>query len=198
MADSDVVASRIHIRLGDVEIELEGSEAMVKELLESIKKDGLGKLGEFLPTPVHKPLTPPLTSTVPFEVEEEQVEPSMTNLVGNQTLSDIVLKDVAKSERELVLIYGFWLCEVEKKSTFGRADIIEKYDESGRLSDERKYQITTNIKRNVKKDFITELKKDSYSLKNEGKKEALKILSRTTSPKKKKTLEKKKSKPKNK
>lgn len=159
---------RIRIKRGEFEVEVESHD---KDYVE-------GKVEEYLNQIAT--LTPP-TQTV----QETTVEPSTTPSVPiTDTLMNLVKKGIVALEKEWILIYAYWTCKKEAKEKFTWADIKAKYKETGRLTKSRQSAISRTLASCIKEGWITQLKKGSYIITGKGEKEAIKIMQRTSPPKK--------------
>ncbi len=183
MTDSEETRSRIRIKVGDVEFEVEGKESMVKEFYEKFKKEDLDRLIKYSPTP---------EGTTSSTLEEESEENRLTIEQIESKILTLKLKDWVVNEPEWVLLYGYWINVGDKKQIFTRDDIKAKYEETERLNDSTKANLFNSIKSCVNDDYFDVKGKFKYCLTKKGKTEALAILNRTEPPPKKPTSRKKK------
>jgi len=176
-AISQAQHTRVRIKLGQFEMELEGPTAF--EEFRRIAEEGIGKLGQTSAPPTWRAGSPAPDAPVPSLAAEPDAPPT-----GLPSLSDLALKDVAKSEREWVAVYGLYLSEGDGKRAFSRGDVWEKYKTSGRDNDSRQANLSENINRAVKAGWLTKIKENTYALLPAGKAEAEEIVARTGPSKK--------------
>jgi len=170
---------KIRFKYGAFELELEGPLAY-----EQFKELQASSFGGFLSTDrggerVHfNAIAPTLMPDVP-----PAAPPQLTDSIL-VPLSDLAVRDVAKSEREWVLVYALNLTERDKKQTFSTADIWSLYKEAGRENHSRQANLSSNITRCVKSQWLTKLKEDTYALAPTGRTKALEIAARPSAPRK--------------
>lgn len=183
---------KIRIVLGNFEIEFVGPEDFVTGEMAIFRKEGLGKYQAIIEkvTPIIAAKAPVLADTEPQKSPKEKAKGPELNGV---TLQDLATRDVAGSENEWVLIYSYWVCVVDKKRTFAWADIKEKYVLSGRHTEAREGSLSENLSRCVRKEWLTKLRKNVYSIKEEGITKAVEII-QNPKPKKKTSKTKKRKK----
>ena len=92
-------------------------------------------------------------------------------------MKDIVIRDLAKTEREWMLIYSLYSSDFGS-NVFTREDIWNKYGESNRKTESRRKNITNNIRTMVKANQINFINDDEMLLTTQGKEVALEILNR--------------------
>jgi len=97
----------------------------------------------------------------------------------------IAMKNLPSSETEWVVVYSFYASDFGK-AIFTRQDIILKYEESRRKTNEKLRGLSACIKSAVKSGLMTPLQ-DSYSILEKGVIAAKEIISRTSSSGKKST-----------
>ena len=102
--------SRIHIRVGDIEIEFEGSEEFIKEQIPELLQDVAGIR-----------VSP---STQDFEEMEEIPQEEREEFVDFSTAT-IARKIDVTTGKELVIAASAYLTFVENKPTFRRREILE-------------------------------------------------------------------------
>lgn len=119
----------------------------------------------------------------PEPKKDQEILNSSSNPVDYPTLKAIAMKNLPNSETEWVVVYAFYASKFGIE-TFTRKNIIDKYSESNRLSDEKKKGLTTYIKNAVKGGFLNPLTTD-FSILPKGIEKAQEIVSRTngSSPK---------------
>jgi hypothetical protein len=182
---------RIKVTIGDFTLEIEGSADKVVEQFTELKKNGLDKLESY------SSKEPRIDSP---GIEKGTVPPSPKKpadqahtAAGNDkfpTLRDVALKQLPGPESEWILVYGFYSSSFGKME-FTRNDIISKYEETNRKTDNRINNLSNNLRIAVNKDWINSLNDKDFVLSDDGKKAAKEILSRGTSSKSKKTIKRK-------
>jgi hypothetical protein len=88
-----------------------------------------------------------------------------------------VIRNVAKSEKEWILLYGFYSGHFGTQE-FTRDNILAAYDESKRKTDSRHKNLSNNLNNLVKQGFIRFLNDNEMLLTNTGKELANEILNR--------------------
>lgn len=101
------------------------------------------------------------------EVVQSSFENSNGKNDDHPTLKQLVIKNYPKNETEWIMCYAF-LASQYGEDTFKKADILEKYKESNRLTDSTRANIGNNINGCIKKDWIKDINKDEFILKPEG------------------------------
>lgn len=92
-------------------------------------------------------------------------------------MKDIVIRDLAKTEREWILIYALYSSDFGK-NTITREDLLNKYSESNRRTSSRLNNLTNNIRNMVKADQLKFINDEEMLLTSQGKEVALEILNR--------------------
>ena len=92
-------------------------------------------------------------------------------------MKDIVIRDLAKTEREWMLIYALYSSNFGS-DVFTREDLWAKYGDSNRKTVTRRKNLTNNIRTMVKADQIKFINDDEMLLTTNGKEVALEILNR--------------------
>ncbi len=95
------------------------------------------------------------------------------------TLKAVAMKNLPGTETEWIVVYAFYASNYGK-DTFTRQNLIEKYEESNRLDNNKKNALSMYIKRAVQGNFINPLA-DDYSILDNGIEKAKEIISRTSS-----------------
>lgn len=106
---------KIRIKLGKVEIEVEGDKEFVEKHIEEFKKE-IPKIVKELPSK---------EKTVIPETQEEKVELKGLSLVEFYKQKD------PKNHNETVVVFAYWLTEKEKKEEFSPKDIENCYSKIG-------------------------------------------------------------------
>ena len=92
-------------------------------------------------------------------------------------MKDIVVRDLAKTEREWMLIYALYSSNFGS-DVFTREDLLTKYADSNRKTIIRIKNLTNNIRRMVRANQIKFINDDEMLLTTNGKEVALEILNR--------------------
>ncbi len=92
-------------------------------------------------------------------------------------MRDNVIKNIAKSEKEWILLYGFYSSNFGKKE-FTRDQIIDAYKETKRKTRSRQLNISNNIGNLVKQGFIRFLNDDEMLLTDAGRELVKEIMNR--------------------
>ncbi|MFQ5927013.1 MAG: hypothetical protein ACE5MH_06215, partial [Terriglobia bacterium] len=133
---------RVRFKLGQLEIELEGPAAY--DEFHRLQERGFGKLAtDNRPAFAGQPSQP--GALVPRADASQPIAPD-----GKPSLSDLAVRDVARSEREWIVVYGYYISEADGKKAFSRGDVWEKYKQSGRDNSSRQANLYENINRAVK------------------------------------------------
>lgn len=93
------------------------------------------------------------------------------------TLNDLVIKDYPKGEPEWILCYAFYSSNFGK-SKFTKDDILQKYRENNRFTEQRGKNFGQNLGSCIKKDWIKSVNDENaeFIMKDEGSKYALQII----------------------
>ncbi len=92
-------------------------------------------------------------------------------------MKDIVIRDLAKTEREWILIYALYSSDYGKK-TLTREDLINRYSESNRRTDSRIANLSNNLKTLIKSGQLKYINDDEMLLTSQGQEIAKEILNR--------------------
>lgn len=156
---------RVKFSKGETVIELEGDSSTVLSEIRSIKKDGVGRLVEFFGHPSLQ--TPPPSVSHANGKDSQPTIMIHKDIKGFPPLKDIVLKCLPKSEPEWIAIYSYFASNAGKKE-FTRDDLWEQYKSSGRDTDNRRANLSNNIKQAVNKNWLSNISNDSFSLLPDG------------------------------
>ena len=197
----DVIAQQeIAAEERQLEIIEEGSPDVTKlkeriEKLESENRNLLTKLSERIPVQKSKPdlnddsandekskstsaTTTTKSSTRPKRKTTSDSESTPLPTSPNfPAMRDNVIRNVAKSEREWILLYAFYSSNFGKKE-FTRKDLMNAYSESKRRTSQRIKNLTLNINTLVKQGSITFLNDEDILLTDSGVTLAKEILNR--------------------
>lgn len=83
------------------------------------------------------------------------------------TLKQLVVKNYPKNETEWILCYAF-LASRYGEDTFKKENILEGYKETNRLTNSTGANLSNNINACIKKDWIKDVNKEEFILKQEG------------------------------
>lgn len=83
------------------------------------------------------------------------------------TLKQLVVKNYPKNEPEWILCYAF-LASKFGEDTFKKENILEGYKETHRFTNSASRNLSNNINACIKKDWIKDVNKDEFILKQEG------------------------------
>jgi hypothetical protein len=111
-----------------------------------------------------------------------------SNLFQNGTyiaLKDVLIKNLAKSEPELMVIIGYYNSEFGK-STFTKQSILDSYRDNGIVSESRKKNLGHNVNSLIKKSLFSTITDEELSITPEGCEYAQNILSGNSTTKKRK------------
>ena len=168
---------RIKLKYKSFEIELEGEEETVQAEFKDIKQNGLGNVVNG----VDMSETNYIIETIPKQLEQTSnsngdpikiVTP--TNL---PSLKDVIMKQLPSSETEWILVYAYYASESGTK-TFTPKNILESYESSKRKTASRHANLSKNIKSIFGKGYFSALNDEEYILTDDGKHEAIEILTR--------------------
>lgn len=165
---------KVKISSGNTVIELEGDTTTVLAEFKSLKKNGVGKLSKISTG------TAPATSAE--GTGQEQLLPAQTKKLP--PLHDIVLKALPKSEPEWILIYSCFASK-EGAVVFSRKDLLSLYKSSKRMTENRRANLSNNLKQAVTKGWLSNIANDQYSLLPDGKIKAQEIVTRERASKRK-------------
>ncbi len=93
------------------------------------------------------------------------------------TLNDLVIKDYPKGEPEWILCYAFYSSNFGK-SRFTKDDILKKYRENNRFTEQRGKNFRQNLGSCIKKDWIKSVNDENaeFVMKKEGSEYALQVI----------------------
>ena len=109
--------------------------------------------------------------------ESKKEEITHPELKKYPIMKDIVIRDLAKTEREWILIYALYSSDFGK-NVITRDDIWNKYNESNRVTHSRRTNLTNNIKNMVKSGQLKFINDDEMLLTEAGVQTATEILNR--------------------
>ena len=126
----------------------------------------------------------PMASNVPAIAQETTNQNSMSivSSIGDSTpncdypiLKDIVMKDLPKTEAEWILIFGFYASNYGNNS-FAKSDITEKYKETNKDTEANRKNLSTNLAKCVKNNWIKGINNNSFIVLDIGKQYVNEIL----------------------
>ena len=144
--------AKIKINIKNINIELEGNQEFVKDLFCNLTQLGLGKLEEYSKDNYIMPFDKYKDSdNIECNVKSDRKD------VDNEqfpSLKDAILRNYAVGEPQWCLLYGYYLLR-EGKEFFTKEDLKQKYEESGRMTETRKKNFSTNVKACVRKGWFS-------------------------------------------
>jgi hypothetical protein len=170
----------IEIKLGSFNVKLKGPSEDVKSQFAELKKNGFGEMVNQL-----LPLIPKNAEETNTNFSEQgnaqktillQADPADSS--DEMSLQDVVFKMLPTSEKEWILIYGYFL-EKDGHQRFTRNQLIEMYDKSGRKSAIRMKNLSGSITGAVKSNWLSAVNDKEFILTPSGRDQAKIILSRT-------------------
>lgn len=105
-------------------------------------------------------------------------------------LKDVLIKNLAKSEPELIVVVGYYNSSFGK-STFTRQSILDSYRDNGIMSEGRRKNLGQNLNSLIKKSLLSTITDDELAITPEGCEYALNVLSGNSTTKKRKPKPKK-------
>jgi hypothetical protein len=111
------------------------------------------------------------------EIVNEKVKPIQKKEIGQMSLKNITIKGLPDSEKEWVLIYGYFASK-NGESFFKRDDLVILYEESSRKTQSRLNNLSNNIKRLVTLEFFRFINDEDIALTEEGQSQVSDILNR--------------------
>lgn len=172
-------------RISILELQLEEKNEVISDLSKNIdvsKEDTVTKEKSDKPVEKRKP-TKRRSTTKRNQKSKSTNDNDNTNSSKKfdskdfPVMKDIVIRDLAKTEREWMLIYSLYSSDFGS-NVFTREDIWNKYGESNRKTESRRKNITNNIRTMVKANQINFINDDEMLLTTQGKEVALEILNR--------------------
>lgn len=109
--------------------------------------------------------------------DKEETKNTSIELKDYPIMKDIVIRDLAKTEREWILIYALYSSDFGK-NVLTRDDIWNKYEESNRVTHSRRTNLTNNIKNMIKSGQLKFINDDEMLLTESGVQTATEILNR--------------------
>lgn len=109
--------------------------------------------------------------------DELKEEKTKTELDNYPIMKDIVIRDLAKTEREWILIYALYSSDFGK-NVITREQLLNKYEESNRKTDNRLKNLSNNIKNMIKSGQLKYINNEEMLLTSSGVEMAKEILNR--------------------
>lgn len=167
-----------------LKFEIEGREEIVKEQFEKVKSEGLGNIVDTVDRA--ESYFKLAEAKIAESKEERKHIQNTVELVEEDypSLRSILLKGLPKTETDWILIYGFYSSDYGKNE-FNREQIINLYSETKRLEDNKKANLSNNLKSLSKQELLNPLNNTEFSLTEKGLKKINEIISgKSTSIKK--------------
>jgi len=179
---------KLKINVGFANIELEGDGELVNKIFDDLKNNGLGELSKCFNN------ASPIINNSPIALLHDNLNNQETinsqeianyDENSNQpqeypTINNAIIKDLAKSEPEWVLLYCFYLSKFGEQ-LISKQSIKDIYEETGRKTTQRLKNFTNNLTSLVRNDCLTIHNTDEYILTPLGKQNAIDILNQTKS-----------------
>ncbi|ABX81930.1 hypothetical protein [Acholeplasma laidlawii] len=174
---------RLKVRIGEIEIELDGEGEIVRTIFQELKEDGLGSL---MSKKVdnhnmigNNRILDSKESLVSAQMNEE-TDQSQAVIENTELpfLGNIVLEGNPRSEKEWLLVYALYSSDNGQK-LFTEQDLKLKYDESKRSTSNRMGNFKTNIAKLVTSKFIQAINNSDYKITTLGLEEAKSIIYNT-------------------
>ncbi len=171
---------KIKVSLGSFNVELEGPSADVISQFDEIKKNGLGQMvDQLVPVFIQNKKFQDGQTVVGVVDEKDHAQLTARITQGDEmSLKNVVIKMLPQYESEWILIYSYYI-DLEGKTSFIRADIIAKYEESNRKSAVRMKNLSASINGAVRKNWVVALNDTAYMITETGKMLVRQILART-------------------
>ena len=161
-------------KLHNLEFEIEGKEAVVKEEFQNFKEFITGQLLSKIN--VIAPQVTSISQEQPITKQIKQPQDTTVIELGDYpVLKEVVKKDLPKTESDWILIYAFYSSSYGE-NTFTEKDIRKQYEATGRNNRSRLNNISNNIKSLLKQEYIKVHNETEYLMKDEGLNYAKQIL----------------------
>lgn len=141
---------RVRIKLGEVEIEVEGDEEFVEKHVEEFRKE-MPKIAKELP---------PKERVIPPEIQKEKVE------LGKLSLAEFYKQKQPRDDIEVAIVIAYYLISFEEREEFTNQEIKEEANKLG-------YKLSNpadTLKRAAsgKKAYVRKIEKGKWTLTLEG------------------------------
>lgn len=168
-------------KIQKLEIQLIEKDEVISNLSENIEPEKLEEQKEKSESkPTSRTKRKSSSKSKQSELKKEEQQKSETRhpeLKEYPIMKDIVIRDLAKTEREWILIFALYSSDYGTK-VFTREDIVTKYDESNRKTNSRIANLSNNLKSMVKSGQVKFVNDDDMLLTDSGKEIAIEILNR--------------------
>ena len=185
---------KIKVTWNGMAIELEGETESVKEIFNSLKDSGMGRMGEYDRKMVSAPTgsaEKKIQNDNVVRIDEERFEE--TEQTEIPSLSNVVLAGGPRTESEWILVYAFYKSE-QGTQFFSREDLRQCYKETNRYTDTRNKNFSSNVKILISDKLISAVNQNDFRIEKKGIELATKIISGEIEEKGKKAGKKKTSK----
>lgn len=159
---------KMGVKIGEIELKLEGEYEDVVKVFADVKESGIGKLnlyGENVPQNRNIISQPQIETNQPLQIEMPTVENEESDKLfqGNDypTLEEIKIKDLPNGELEWIIVYSAFSSNFGQQE-FTKKDIVQRYKENGRYYGGNVSNFSTNIKKAITQNFIKLINKDVY------------------------------------
>lgn len=168
---------KMSVKIGEIELKLEGEYEDVVNVFADVKESGIGKLnlyGENVPQNRNIISQPQIETNQPLQIEmtnNENQENSVSLQENNDipSLEEIKIKDMPKGEVEWILVYSSFASDFGSKE-FAKTDIVSLYKDNGRYSGGNRTNFSTNLKKAISPyNYIKPITKETYILTETGK-----------------------------
>lgn len=167
---------KIKVTWNGMAIELEGETESVKEIFNSLKESGMGRMGECDKIMVN------------VSTDGSQKKTQNENMVGVDengyeepeqaeipSLSNVVLAGGPRTESEWVLVYAFYKSE-QGTQFFSREDLRQCYKETNRYTETRNKNFSSNVKSLISDKLISAVNQNDFRIEKKGIELATKIV----------------------
>ena len=162
---------KIKVTWDGMAIELEGETESVKEIFNSLKESGMGRMGECN----RKPIIPTTEST---EVQRSDVDRDNSEEIELEevpSLSNVVLAGGPRTESEWMLIYAFY-CSEQGTKLFTKDDLRQSYKDTNRSTPTRRKNFASNLKILTSDRLISAVNQNDFRIEKKGIELATKIV----------------------
>lgn len=167
---------KIKVTWNGMAIELEGETESVKEIFNSLKDSGMGRMGECDKIMVNVPAEGSQKKTQNENMvgidENGYEEPQQTEI---PSLSNVVLAGGPRTESEWLLIYAFYKSE-QGTQFFSREDLRQCYKETNRYTETRNKNFSSNVKSLISDKLISAVNQNDFRIEKKGIELAVKIV----------------------
>lgn len=166
---------KIKVTWDGMAIELEGETESVKEIFNSLKDSGMGRMGENSRKTVST-----TTNEINSVTDEEAIGGDVGSNVEREcvdipSLQNVVLAGGPRTESEWMLIYAFYSSEQGRK-LFTKDDLRQGYKETNRATPTRSKNFATNLKILTSDKLISAVNQTDFRIEKKGIELATKIV----------------------